>query len=147
MISDLYSGPILDAAAGIPPARRLEAPDASAKKVSRVCGSEVEVDVRMEDGVVVDFGMTARACALGQAAASLVAQNVIGVTAEELLVLRDEMRAMLKGNGPPPSGERWRGLAALEAIRDYPQRHASTMLVFEAVADCLTQLGFQRENA
>ncbi len=141
MISELYSGPILDAAAGIPPARRLTAPDASARKVSRVCGSEVEVDVKMADGVVVDFGMTARACALGQAAASLVAQNIIGATAEELLVLRDQMRAMLKEEGPAPVGERWRDLAALETVRDYPQRHASTMLVFEAVADCLHQIG------
>ncbi len=144
MISDLYSGPILDAAAGIPPARRLDAPDASAKKVSRVCGSEVEVDVRMENDVVADFGMTARACALGQAAASLVAQNIVGAAAKDLLVLRDEMRAMLKEGGPPPSGARWRDLAALEPVRDYPQRHASTLLVFEAVTDCLAQLGFVR---
>ena len=144
MISELYSGPILDAAAGIPPARRLEDADASAKKVSRVCGSEVEVDVKIEDGVIADFGMTARACALGQAAASLMAQNIIGAAPAALFRLRDEMRAMLKEGGPPPSGSRWAGLAALEPVRDYPQRHASTMLVFEAVADCLDQLGFSR---
>lgn len=142
MISELYSGPILDAAAGIPAARRLDAPDASAKKLSRVCGSEVEVDVKIVDGVVADFGMTARACALGQAAASLVAQNIIGAAPAELFRLRDEMRAMLKEGGPAPSGARWASLAALQPVRDYPQRHASTMLVFEAVADCLNQLGF-----
>ena len=142
MISDLYSGQILDAAAGIPAARRLNAPDASAKKVSRVCGSEVEVDLKLDDGVVVDFGMTARACALGQAAASLVAQNIVGASVSELFVLRDQMCVMLKENGPPPVGERWRGLAALEAVREYPQRHASTMLVFDAVVDCLEQSGY-----
>jgi NifU-like protein involved in Fe-S cluster formation len=143
MVSDLYSGPILDAAATIPPARRLDAPDATAKKVSRVCGSEVEVDIVMKGQVVADFGMTARACALGQAAASIVARNIIGANAAELFAVRDEMRAMLKENGPPPGGERWRALGALEAIKDFPQRHASTMLVFEAVCDCLTQLGRQ----
>jgi len=142
MISELYSEPILDAAAGIPPARRLDAPDASAKKVSRVCGSEVEVDMKIDDGVVVDFGMSARACALGQAAASLVAQSVVGARAEELLTLRDEMRAMLKDDGAPPHGERWRALSALKPIRDYPQRHASTLLIFNAVVDCLEQLGY-----
>ena len=141
MISDLYAGGILDAAAAIPPLRRLAAPDASAKKVSRVCGSEVEVDVQLSDGVVADFGLEARACALGQAAASIVARHIIGATPAELYVLRDQMRAMLKQGGTPPTGERWEELALLEPIRDYPQRHASTLLVFEAVADCLDQLG------
>lgn len=140
MISDLYSGGILDAAAAIPAARRLDAPQATAKKLSRVCGSEVEVDLVLEGGVVSAFGMAARACALGQAAASIVARNIIGATPEELYALRDEMRVMLKEGGPPPRGERWRELAMLEPIRDYPQRHASTMLVFEAVADCLDQI-------
>ena len=141
MISEVYSDGILDAAAAIPPARRLDAPQASAKKVSRVCGSEVEVDLSLDGaGAVCEFGMSARACALGQAAASIVARNIIGARAEELYRLRDEMRAMLKENAPPPAGERWAALATLAPIRDYPQRHASTLLVFDAVADCLDQI-------
>ncbi len=140
MIGELYSEGILDAAAAIPPSRRLDAPDASAKKLSRVCGSEVEVDLKLDDGKVSDFGMTAKACALGQAAASIVARNIIGAAPEELYRLRDEMRAMLKEDGPAPSGERWADLAMLAPIRDYPQRHASTMLVFEAVIACLEQI-------
>ena len=140
MISDLYSGGILDAASSIPAARRLENPQASAQKVSRVCGSEVEVDLILTDGKVADFGMTAKACALGQASASIVARNIVGASAHELYQLRDEMRAMLKEGGPPPSGERWAELAALLPIKDYPQRHASTLLVFEAVVDCLDKI-------
>ncbi len=140
MISALYSGKILEAAAAIPPARRLPSPDASSKKVSRVCGSEIEVDLKLEKGCVADFGMAARACALGQAAASLLAQNIIGATPDELYRLRDEMRAMLKEGAAPPTSKRWLDLAVLLSIRDYPQRHASTLLVFEAVADCLDQI-------
>ncbi|WP_428407658.1 iron-sulfur cluster assembly scaffold protein [Hyphococcus sp.] len=145
MLSELYTGGVLDAAAAIPAARRLDAPDASATKVSRVCGSEVTVDLAMKDGRVADFGMEAKACALGQASASIVARNIIGAEAVELYRLRDRMRAMLKDGGDPPVGEdwdeRWRDLAMLEPIRDYPQRHASTLLVFEAVCACLDQLG------
>ena len=140
MISELYSDGILDAAAAIPPVRRLDAPQATAMKVSRVCGSEVEADLSLEDGVVSEFGMSARACALGQASASIVARNIIGASADELYRLRDEMRAMLKEGGPAPSGARWSALATLAPIRDYPQRHASTLLVFEAIADCLDQI-------
>ncbi|MBI1364394.1 MAG: iron-sulfur cluster assembly scaffold protein [Alphaproteobacteria bacterium] len=141
MVSALYSDRILEAAAAIPPARRLSAPDATARKVSRICGSEIEVDLKMAGDEVADFGMEARACALGQAAASIVARNIIGADRAALYRLRDEMRAMLKEGGPAPSGARWKDLSALEAIRDYPQRHASTMLVFEAVCACLDAIG------
>ncbi len=140
MLSELYTGGVLDAAAAIPAARRLERPDASATKVSRVCGSEVTVDLVVKDGVVADRGMEAKACALGQASASIVANNIIGASAKELYDLRDQMRAMLKEEGEPPADERWRDLSMLLPIRDYPQRHASTMLVFEAVCACLDQL-------
>lgn len=142
MLGDLYSDLILKAAAAIPPARRLESADASATKTSRVCGSEIDVDLKMDGDRVAEFGMAARACALGQASASIVARRIIGASAGELLRLRDDMRAMLKENGAPPSGGRWAELAALQPIRDYPQRHASTLLVFEAVAACLEALGF-----
>ncbi|WDI33171.1 iron-sulfur cluster assembly scaffold protein [Hyphococcus flavus] len=140
MLSELYTNDLLDAAAAIPPARRLENPQASATKVSRVCGSEVTVDLSLENGAVSQIGMEARACALGQASASILARNIIGVTPDELYALRDQMRAMLKGDGKPPIGERWLDLAMLQPIRDYPQRHTSTLLVFEAVCDCLDQI-------
>ena len=142
MLSELYTGGVLDAAAAIPPAHRLDTPDATATKASRVCGSEVTVDLAMDGPRVAAFGMAAKACALGQASASILARNIVGADAQELYRLRDQMRAMLKEAGAPPAGERWADLAMLEPIRDYPQRHASTLLVFEAVCDCLDQLGF-----
>lgn len=141
MLNDLYSDRILAAAAAIPPARRLPAPDASARKVSRVCGSEVAVDLVLKDGLVADFGIEAKACALGQASSSIVARNIIGASPPELFRLRDDMRAMLKAGGKAPQGARWRELESLSAIRDYPQRHASTLLVFEAVCEALASLG------
>lgn len=145
MISELYSGAILDAAANIPPARRLDAPDATARKVSRVCGSEIDVDLNIEDAIISDFAMTAKACALGQAAASIVAQNIVGASPVDMFTLRDEMRAMLKEGAPPPQGSRWQNLAALQSIREYPQRHTSTLLVFEAVCACLEDLGYHSQ--
>lgn len=141
MLSELYTGGVLDAAAAIPAAHRLPSPDASATKVSRVCGSEVTVDIMMKDGRVDDFGMEAKACALGQASASILARNIIGAEAGELYALRHQMRAMLKEGDEPPVGARWRDLAMLQPIREYPQRHASTLLAFDAVCACLDQLG------
>jgi NifU-like protein involved in Fe-S cluster formation len=142
VLNDLYSDRILAAAGDIPPARRLARADASARRASRVCGSEIVVDISIVDGRVADFAMEAKACALGQASASMLASAVIGASPAELVSLRKAMRAMLREKGPPPAGERWRALESLSAIRDYPQRHASTLLVFEAVADALIDAGY-----
>jgi len=149
MLSDLYSEKIIDAAAAIPPSRRLSAPDASATRTSRVCGSSVTIDLKMHDGKVADFGMEAKACALGQASASILARNITGVSGDELRLLRERMRAMLKQGGPPPHedprlGERWRDLEILSAIRDYPQRHASTLLAFEATVAALDETNISK---
>ena len=146
MLSELYSDAILKAAAAIPPVRRLPSPDASAKKVSRVCGSEVEVDLKLDGDRVADFGMEARACALGQASASILAHGIVGASVPELLAVAREMRTMLKGGGPAPTGERWRDLGALAPIRYYPPRHASTLLVFEAVERALAAIA-ERDGA
>jgi NifU-like protein involved in Fe-S cluster formation len=143
MLNDLYSDRILAAAAAIPPARRLSSPSASARKVSRVCGSEVVVDLSMKDGRIADFGLEAKACALGQASASILARNIVGAAPAELFAVRDALRAMLKDGGPAPQGDRWRELEALSAIAGYPQRHASTLLAFEAVCEALASLGLR----
>ena len=124
----------------MPAARRLENPTASATKISRVCGSEVTLDILVEDDQIIDFGIEAKACALGQASASIVARNIIGAPIGELTQLRDEMRAMLKDDGPAASGARWEDLGALKVIKDYPQRHASVMLVFEALVLAIKSL-------
>jgi NifU-like protein involved in Fe-S cluster formation len=139
MLNDIYNDKILELAANIPRQGRLAAPGATAKAHSKLCGSTIIVDLSMQDGKVTDFAHDVKACALGQAAASLMARHVIGATAPELRQLRDEVRAMLKENGPPPHGK-WAEIALLEPIRDYKARHASTLLTFEATVDAINQI-------
>ena len=139
MLSDIYNRRILELAADIPRLGRLESPQASAKAHSRLCGSTVVVDLSLEDGRVSDFAHDVKACALGQASSSLMARHVIGATPAELRELRATIRHMLKENGPPPSGK-WAEFAALEPVRDYRPRHASTLLTFDAVVDALGQI-------
>lgn len=138
MIDDLYSAQMLKLAANLPRAGRLAAPHASVEKVSKLCGSRVVVDVVVEDGRVVDFAQDVKACALGQAAASILGAHVIGATAEELEAARDQFRAMLKDGGPAPQG-RFSDLLMLEPVKHYPARHTSTLLAFEAVAEAVRQ--------
>jgi NifU-like protein involved in Fe-S cluster formation len=138
VIDDLYSAKVLALAANMPHAGRLEHPQASSEKVSKLCGSRVTVDVVLEDGRVADFAQEVKACALGQASAAVLGTHVIGASVAELEAARDALKAMLKDGGPPPQG-RFADLRALEVVRDYPPRHASTMLAFEAVVDAAHQ--------
>jgi NifU-like protein involved in Fe-S cluster formation len=137
--STIYNCRILDLAANIPRQGRLAAAGATAKAHSKLCGSTVIVDLVMAQGRVVDFAHEVKACALGQAAASIMARHVIGASGPELRALRDQVRAMLKENGPPPQGK-WAEIAILEPVRDFKARHASTLLTFDATVDCVNQI-------
>ena len=139
MINDMYNARILEFAGNIPHIGRLEAPDATAKAHSKLCGSTVIVDLKVKDGVVVDFAHEVKACALGQATSSVMARHIIGSTESELRTLQAQMTAMLKDNGAPPEG-RFEDLRFFEPVRDYKARHASTLLTFDAVVDCLDQI-------
>ena len=146
MIDDVYNAKILEFAGNIPRTTRLSDPDASAKAHSKLCGSTVTVDLKMDGDTVSDYGHEVKACALGQASSSIMAQNVIGATAGELRAVREQMIAMLKQDGPAPTG-RFADLQYLMPVKDYRARHASTMLVFDAVVDCLDQIAEQRASA
>jgi NifU-like protein involved in Fe-S cluster formation len=138
-MEDVYNAKILEYAGNIPRIGRLGNPDASAKAHSKLCGSTIIVDLTMDGDVVNNFAHDVKACALGQASASIMARNIIGASADELRAVRESMRRMLKENGPAPEG-RFAELKFLEPVRDYKARHASTLLVFDAVVDCLEQI-------
>ena len=137
-MDDLYHPRIMELAADIPHVGRLDAPDGAATKVSRVCGSVVTVELSLRDGVVSEIAVHPKACALGQATTGVLAMNAIGATPREIRDARDALRAMLKEGGAPPVGRFWE-LRHLEGVRDYPARHASTMLAFDAAVEALDQ--------
>jgi NifU-like protein involved in Fe-S cluster formation len=139
MFGELYHNRVLELAADIPHAGRLDHPQGSSLKVSRVCGSTVNVDVNLDsDGKISDIAVEPHACALGQAATAILAQHAIGRSLAEIEAARDALRAMLKDGAEPPEGMFWE-LRHLQPVRDYPPRHASTMLAFEAAAEAMKQ--------
>ena len=149
MIDDVYNAKILGFAGNIERIGRLEKPDATATAHSKLCGSTVTVDLAMDGDVVTDFAHQVKACALGQASSSIMARHVVGSTADELRSLREQMYAMLKNNGPVPTGK-WSDLEALTPVRDFKARHASTLLTFDAVVDAINQIedkGKERKSA
>ena len=139
MIDDLYSARILSLAANLPHSGRLAAPQGTAERVAKLCGSKAIVDVTLDDqGRIKEFAQAVKACALGQAAAGVVGESILGASASEILEARDAMLAMLKSGGDGPVG-RFEGLRALKQVADYPARHASTMVALEATLDAVNQ--------
>jgi NifU-like protein involved in Fe-S cluster formation len=146
MINEVYNKRIIELAGNIPRLGRLPEAQASATAHSKLCGSTVTVDLKMEGDAVTDFAHEVKACALGQASSSIMARHVIGAKADELRNLRETVRKMLKENGAPPEGK-WADIAVLEPVRDYKARHASTMLTFDAVVDAVNQIEAKRRAA
>jgi NifU-like protein involved in Fe-S cluster formation len=143
MLNDVYNTRILELAGNIPRLGRLAVPDASATAHSKLCGSTVTIDLKMDGDTVTDFAHDVKACALGQASSSIMARNVVGSKAPELRALRETVRKMLKENGPPPEGK-WADIKVLEPVRDYKARHASTLLTFDAVVSAIDEIEAKR---
>ncbi|MCP3971175.1 MAG: iron-sulfur cluster assembly scaffold protein [Rhodobacteraceae bacterium] len=134
----LYSGRILELAADIPLTDRLPAPQATIKKRSPLCGSTVTVDLVIDAGHISEFGQDVKACALGQAAASIIGANIIGRSHAEVETARDQLKSMLKDGGPVPDAP-FDGLEALLPARDFKNRHASILLTLEATAEAMAE--------
>lgn len=145
-LSEIYNTRIIELAAGISASRRLPDADATASAHSKLCGSTIVVDLKVDAGRVIDFAQTVKACLLGQSSAAIMERNIIGSSAGELRQIGAEMRRMLKESGPPPGG-RWADLAVLEPVREVRARHASTLLVFDAVEKALGEIEAKRAAA
>lgn len=135
MLGSLYNTDILALSAGLENTR-LETPDASVRKLAKLCGSWVELDIIMNGAVVADFALRVQACALGQASAAILQEGIIGTGLNDLTDARDALRDMLKAGGAPPPG-RFSKLALLAGVASYPARHGSTLLAFEAAVEAV----------
>ncbi len=136
---NLYSKRILALAAEMPNGERLDAPQASAMKRSPLCGSVVTVDVDFDGEHVIRYGQDVKACALGQASSAVLGGAVVGRTRDEIVTGRNQLRAMLKENGPAPDAP-FDTLSVLEPARDYKNRHASILLAWEATLAAIDEI-------
>jgi len=139
MIDELYSREILRRTTQLQHVGHLADPQATADRVAKLCGSTIHVELNMEDDTVTDFAQQVQACALGQASAAILSQHVIGAPASEILAARDALRNLLKGEAAD-FPERFADLAILSAVKDFPARHASTLLAFEATSAAISSL-------
>ncbi len=140
MIDELYSREILRRTTQLQHLGRLANPQGTADRVAKLCGSTIHVELNLggapDDECISDFAMEIQACALGQAAAAILSQHVVGAQVGDVVAARDALRALLKGEETafPP---RFADLEILKSVKDYPARHASTLLSLEATVDAI----------
>jgi NifU-like protein involved in Fe-S cluster formation len=134
-MDDLYNSDILTLSSALRN-ERLEAPDGTSRKVSKLCGSSLEIDVNMDGKAVGEAALRVQACALGQASAAILKEQIVGATLPELREARDALKAILKSGGPTPEG-RFARLELLKGVSAYPARHTSTLLAFEAAVEAV----------
>lgn len=135
----LYSSRILALAADMPRTQRLDTPMATVKRRAPLCGSTVTVDLNVENGIVTAYGQDVKACALGQAAASVVGAAIVGSEISQVVAARDELKAMLKASGPVPNPP-FEGLEVLIPARDYKNRHDSILLALNASVEAIEEI-------
>jgi len=134
MSAALYNTQILKLATSIPHQARLAQPQGTSERRSPICGSRVTVDVMLDsEGRIVELGQEVRACALGQASASLMGAHALGRSLPELEEARNALTAFLAGTRDDPGD--WPGLDIFGPARAHSARHASIRLAFEAVAE------------
>jgi len=141
MFDDLYNTDILTLSASLKN-ESLEQPDGTARRVSKLCGSWLEIDVMIaknkEGDKVSECALRVQACALGQSSAAILKQAIVGASLDDLKEARNSLHDMLKADGLPPKG-RFKKLAWLKGVQAYPARHASTLLAFEAAVSAVEQ--------
>lgn len=130
----LYTLDILRLSAATADYPRLTSPDAGAQRRATTCGSTIAIDLSFEaDGRVRSYGHEVRACALGQAAATILARAIVGRSVAELIVARDSLALWLANDEAPMPD--WPQIDLLARARAYPARHGAIRLPFEAAAD------------
>lgn len=136
MIDELYSREILRRTTQLQHVGRLASPQGTADRTAKLCGSTIHVEIAMDGDTVSDFAQEIQACALGQAAAAILSQNVVGAKKDEILTARDALRGLLRGE-EVDFPQRFSDLRILAGVKDFPARHASTMLALDATADAI----------
>lgn len=135
-LDDLYQQLILDHYRNQRGAGRIADPSVAVEQHNPLCGDEVCVEMRIEDGRVAELGHTGDGCSISQASTSMMSEAVAGRTLEEALALVEHFRLMMHGTERPDE-ERLGDAVALEGVAKYPVRVKCALLGWMAAKDAI----------
>lgn len=122
-LSELYQQVILDHNKKPRNFHKLETANRTAEGYNPLCGDQLMVYLRMNDGVVQEISFEGSGCAISKAAASMMTQSVKGKTRDEAESLFQEFHAMVTGHLDAEKTPNNLGrLKIFSGVRDYPAR-------------------------
>lgn len=135
-LDDLYQQLILDHYRNQRGEGRLEHPSVAVEQHNPLCGDEVRIEMRIEDGRVAELGHTGQGCSISQASTSMMSEAVAGRSLEEALDLVEHFRLMMHGTHPGDE-ERLGDAIALAGVAKYPVRVKCALLGWMAAKDAI----------
>ena len=123
--------------------------DAEVFHVNPTCGDEIRLRVRVSDGVVEDVSYAAEGCSISQAAASVMADLVIGKPVDEAISLHEEFLTLMQGGGRgvEPDEERLEDGIAFAGVAKFPARIKCALLAWMAWKDATARAAPMRERS
>jgi nitrogen fixation NifU-like protein len=135
-VAGLYHEAIVAAARRACGNGRLDTPDASIDLDNPLCGDRVSMDVQVANGRLCGIAHRVRGCLLCEAAASIIASNAVGETAENLAGIEKALADAL-ANGFEDRSLPWQELAVFAPVVHHRSRHRCVTLAFEALERAL----------
>ena len=113
----------------------MENADHVAEGHNPLCGDQLTVYLRIEDGKVADASFVGHGCAISTASASLMTETVKGRPVEEVEALFEDFHAML--TDAAPEGRDFGKLEVFSGVREFPARVKCATLAWHTLHNAL----------
>ena len=111
----------------------LEAPDAVVPMRNPVCGDDILLQVRVDDGRIAKIRFSGHGCAISQAAASMMSEHALGKSWDEVHAIAGRFREMIHGDETAARDKSLGDMRALAGVSKLPRRVKCAMLAWDAL--------------
>jgi nitrogen fixation NifU-like protein len=136
-LDDLYQEVILDHNKSPRNFHAMPAANRKAEGYNPLCGDQVTVYLKLEDGMIEDISFQGSGCAISKASASLMTAALKGKTEAQAEALFEDVHKMLTGEDGAASAERVGKLAILSGVCKFPARVKCASLPWHTVNSAL----------
>ena len=120
-LDDLYREVILDHYKSPRNQREMPDPDVKVRGYNPLCGDQIMLELKVEDGAIKEATFHGSGCAISQASASMLTDSITGKSLKDAEALLQQVKDMVMGTGPAVT-EGSGDLEALEGVKQFPVR-------------------------
>jgi len=121
-LRDLYQEVILDHNKNPRNFRKMDEPDGFAHGNNPLCGDQIDIYLKLKDGIVEDVSFDGNGCAICTASASMMTLALKGKTEEEANALFNSFHHALTENAEYPDDLPLGKLKVLTGVKEFPVR-------------------------